>query len=341
MQPHLALRGLRKTFGHTVAVDGLDLDVGPGEFVALLGPSGCGKTTSLRKVAGFERPDRGEVLIQGLPVTDKPPYRRDVGIVFQSYALFPHMTVAERRLRAPDAEGPRLERVARVAAALDLARLSGLDARYPASSRAGSSSVSRWRGHRDPPVRPAVRRAPLESGRAPPPSHAGRAARTAADAAHRHDPRDARPGRGAQPGRPHRGHARGAREQVGTPEAIYAGPATPFVAEFIGQCNFLSGHVHAPDGMAPIFRADDGLTFPLAPSASLSHAQRGTVALRPEAIALLGLDETPAPGATVIDAVVQRVTYLGALRQYRVTTEARTELRVDCQVGPLGTHAGH
>jgi ABC-type Fe3+/spermidine/putrescine transport system ATPase subunit len=128
-------------------------------------------------------------------------------------------------------------------------------------------------------------------------------------------------------------------EQVGTPEAIYARPATPFVAEFIGQCNFLSGHVHAPDGSAPMFRADDGLTFPLAPSAPVSHGQRGTVALRPEAIALIGLEETAAPGATVVDAVVQRVTYLGALRQYRVATAARTELRVDCQVGPLGAHA--
>jgi ABC-type Fe3+/spermidine/putrescine transport system ATPase subunit len=128
-------------------------------------------------------------------------------------------------------------------------------------------------------------------------------------------------------------------EQVGTPEAIYVRPATPFVAEFIGQCNFLSGQVHAPEGSAPLFRADDGLTFPLSPSASASHGQRGTVALRPEAIALLGLEETPAPGATVVNAVVQRVTYLGALRQYRMTTDARTELRVDCQVGPLGTHA--
>jgi putative spermidine/putrescine transport system ATP-binding protein len=127
-------------------------------------------------------------------------------------------------------------------------------------------------------------------------------------------------------------------EQIGTPETIYGRPATPFVAEFIGQCNFLSGHVDAPDGAVPVFRADDGLILPL-PSAAGRHRQRGTVALRPEAIALLGLDETPAPGATVVDAVVRRVTYLGALRHYRMATAPGTELRVDCQVGPLAINA--
>jgi len=341
MPPHLALRGLRKTFGHTVAVDGLDLDVGPGEFVALLGPSGCGKTTTLRMVAGFERPDRGDVLIQGVPVTDKPPYRRDVGIVFQSYALFPHMTVADNvayglRMR----KVPAAERTARVVAALELARLTGLDARYPRQLSGGQQQ--RVAVARAIVIRPSVllfdeplsnldarlRQAMRDELR-----ELQRTLRIATILV-THDQEEAL----SLADRIVVMHA-GRVEQVGTPETIYARPATPFVAEFIGQCNFLSGHVHAPDGAAPVFRADDGLTFALAPDASVSHGQRGVVALRPEAIALLRPDETAAPGATVMDAVVQSVTYLGALRQYRMTVEAGTVLRVDCQVGPLGTHA--
>jgi len=89
----LELRRVRKTFGRTVAVAGIDLAVQRAEFVGLLGPSGCGKTTTLRIVAGFERPDEGEVVIKGRNVTQLPAHRRDIGIVFQSYALFPHMTV--------------------------------------------------------------------------------------------------------------------------------------------------------------------------------------------------------------------------------------------------------
>src|ERR671910_3635989 len=89
------LRGVTKRFDEVTAVDRLDLGVRHGEFLSLLGPSGCGKTTTLRLIAGFERPDEGEVRIGGRDVAHLPPYRRDVNTVFQSYALFPHLTVAE------------------------------------------------------------------------------------------------------------------------------------------------------------------------------------------------------------------------------------------------------
>ena len=341
MQPHLVLRGLRKSFGRTVAVDGLDLSVAPGEFVALLGPSGCGKTTTLRIVAGFERPDRGEVLIQGLPVTDKAPHRRDVGIVFQSYALFPHMTVAENvayglRMR----KVPPAERAARVASALDLVRLAGLDSRYPRQLSGGQQQ--RVAVARAIVIRPSILLfdEPLSNLDA-------RLRQTMRDELRElqrtlriatilvtHDQDEAL----SLADRIVVMHV-GRVEQIGTPEAIYGRPATPFVAEFIGRCNFLSGRIHAPDGTAPVLRVDDSLSLPLPPGAAGSHGQPGTVALRPEAIALLGLDETPAPGAIVVDAVVRHVTYLGALRQYRVATHAGPELRVDCQVGPLAAHA--
>src|SRR4051794_26109492 len=91
----LALQGLARRYGATVAVDRVDLDVADGELVALLGPSGCGKTTTLRMVAGFVAPSAGRVRIGGRDVTATPPHARDTGMVFQSYALFPHMTVAQ------------------------------------------------------------------------------------------------------------------------------------------------------------------------------------------------------------------------------------------------------
>src|SRR4051794_38865084 len=91
----IQLTGLRKTYGDVVALEGLDLEVRQGEFFTLLGPSGSGKTTTLRLIAGFERPDAGTVALDGADVTERPPYRRDVNTVFQDYALFPHMTIAE------------------------------------------------------------------------------------------------------------------------------------------------------------------------------------------------------------------------------------------------------
>jgi len=128
----VSLRGLEKRYGATRALAGVSLDVAPGEFFTLLGPSGCGKTTSLRAVAGFVAPDAGDVLIRGARVNAVPPHRRHVGLVFQSYALFPHRTV-----RQNVAFGLRMQRTARVeierlvADALALVQLPGHGERYP------------------------------------------------------------------------------------------------------------------------------------------------------------------------------------------------------------------
>jgi putative spermidine/putrescine transport system ATP-binding protein len=139
-QPELdiRLRGLRKTYGDVVALDGVDLDVGHGEFFTLLGPSGSGKTTTLRLIAGFEQPDAGVVELGGHDVARLPPYARDVNTVFQDYALFPHMTVGENveyglRIRRV----PRDERRRRAGDALALVRLTGYDARKPAQLSGG------------------------------------------------------------------------------------------------------------------------------------------------------------------------------------------------------------
>src|SRR5262249_49935339 len=128
----VALTGLVKRYGPTLALDGVSLAVSPGEFFTLLGPSGCGKTTTLRSVAGFVTPDAGDVAIDGAVVTLVPPHRRHVGMVFQHYALFPHRTVAENvgfGLRMQRVE--RAEIARRVADVLALVQLPGYDARYP------------------------------------------------------------------------------------------------------------------------------------------------------------------------------------------------------------------
>jgi putative spermidine/putrescine transport system ATP-binding protein len=123
---------VRKTYGDVVAVDHLDLEIEAGEFFTLLGPSGSGKTTTLRLIAGFERPDEGRIELSGLDVTGRAPYERDVNTVFQDYALFPHMTVAENVGYGLRVKGvPRAERKHRVDAALQMVRLPNVGGRKP------------------------------------------------------------------------------------------------------------------------------------------------------------------------------------------------------------------
>src|SRR5438046_539971 len=135
--------GVSKRFAHRVkgeiyAARDVRLDVGPGEFLTLLGPSGCGKTTSLRMIAGFEMPDAGRIHVGGQDITDVPVHRRDMGMVFQSYALFPHRTAAENvafGLRMRDVPRPEIAR--RVAAALAQVALTGLEDRRPGQLSGG------------------------------------------------------------------------------------------------------------------------------------------------------------------------------------------------------------
>lgn len=130
--PELSLRRVAKTFADAVAVDDLSLTIKDGEFVCLLGPSGCGKSTTLRLIAGFEQPDHGAILLDGEDITGLPPQKRDFGLVFQHYALFPHMTVAQNvgyGLKMRRLSGDRIAR--EVEAALDLVRLREFAGRYP------------------------------------------------------------------------------------------------------------------------------------------------------------------------------------------------------------------
>ena len=132
MEGEVQLEQLVKRFGDDVAVDGIDVDMPPGEFFTLVGPSGCGKTTTLRMIAGFERPTSGRILLDGVDVAHTPPHRRNVNTVFQSYALFPHLTVADnvafglKYKRLSKEERRRL-----VAEMLERVRLTGFEQRKP------------------------------------------------------------------------------------------------------------------------------------------------------------------------------------------------------------------
>src|SRR5881275_1856992 len=132
------LEGVRKSYGDVVAVDGVDLEIQAGEFFTLLGPSGSGKTTTLRLIAGFERPDEGRIELGGADVSDRPPYARDVNTVFQDYALFPHMTVAANVAYGLRVKGvAKSERNARVEDILRRMRLPGLGGRKPSQLSGG------------------------------------------------------------------------------------------------------------------------------------------------------------------------------------------------------------
>lgn len=130
--PAVQLRSITKRFGSMVAVDRVSLDIKDGEFVSLLGPSGCGKTTTLRIIAGFIEPEEGDVLVMGEDISDRPPHKRNMGMVYQNYALFPHMTVFDNiayGLRRRKLPMPRIREA--VGRALELVQLTGLGDRYP------------------------------------------------------------------------------------------------------------------------------------------------------------------------------------------------------------------
>jgi spermidine/putrescine ABC transporter ATP-binding subunit len=312
MVPALELAQLVKRFGSITAVDRIDLAVPPGELVALLGPSGCGKTTTLRIVAGFERPDAGRVRIQGDDVTAEPPYRRDTGMVFQHYALFPHMTVRENigfglRMRGVDRHAVE----ARVQEALALVSLTGLEDRYPRQLSGGqqqrvalaralvirpklllldeplSSLDAKLRQEMRLEVRAIQRRVGITALFV---THDQEEALSLADrvAVINH----------------------GRIEQVGTPVEVYEQPRTAFVAGFIGRSNFFSGEI--VDG--GVLRGEDGRLFHASNPLRLAARSPALLAVKDQRVRLRSA-QTPA-ALNSLPATVESVSYLGTAVQY-------------------------
>ena len=277
----LQLDGLGKSYGAAAAVEGVTLDIAEGEMVVLLGPSGCGKTTILRMVAGFVQPSAGDIRLDGRSILALPPYRRDLGLVFQSYALFPHMSVTRNvafGLEMRGIKGPALD--ARVADMLRLTRLEPLGARLPRQLSGGQQQrVALARALATRP-RLLLLDEPLSNLDAALRGEVGRDIRllqqsgglTTVMVTHDQDEAMAMADRLVV-------MRDGRVQQTGTQEDLYERPATPFVASFIGRSNMLEGTLAAPGTMAAA-----GATIRLA--GEYAGAGACTLALRPERLSL-------------------------------------------------------
>jgi putative spermidine/putrescine transport system ATP-binding protein len=324
-RPALVLRDLRKSFGSAVAVDGVDLEVGRGEFVTLLGPSGSGKTTTLRMVAGFMSPSGGSIEIDGADMTRVPPYRRDVGMVFQNYALFPHMTAAQnvafplRMRRRPRAEIDR-----RVADALKLVKLADLGDRYPRQLSGGQQQrialaravvfeprvllMDEPLGALDRKLREALQLEIIRVSR--------ELGATVLYVTHDQEEALVMSDRIAI-------FSAGRIEQLGSGEDLYDRPASLFVADFIGESNILRGRYHA-DGAEGGWMTHGAGRWQVgraaAERASLDDGAAAALVVRPERIRIVG-GGGEAGSLNSLGATVDEVLYLGPDTKYQLALD--------------------
>ena len=308
----ISFEGVAKVFGDparggTVAVDGVDLTIASGEFFSMLGPSGSGKTTMLRMAAGFETPTAGRIVLAGVDVTSMPPFDRDVNTVFQDYALFPHMSVADNVAYGLKVKRvPRAERTARVAQALLQVRLEVFGDRKP-------SQLSGGQRQRVALARALVNRPRLllldeplgaldlklrEEMQVELKAIQREVGITFLFVTHDQDEALSMSDRVAV-------FNKGRIEQVGTPMALYERPATAFVAGFVGSSNLLVGD-----------------------EAARVVGRAGTFTIRPEKLRVLTGEPAASAGERTVDGVVDDVQYLGAQTRYRVVLDGGTRLVV-------------
>ncbi len=303
------LATVRKTFGSVVAVDNVDLEIRRGTIFSLLGPSGCGKTTTLRLIAGFERPDAGEVYIRGERVTSIPPYRRNFSMVFQSYALFPHLNVAENVAFGLRMRGmARADREHAVSDALELVKLDTLADRYPRQLSGGQQQ--RVALARAIVVKPAVLLLdePLgaldkllrEEMQIELRGLQQRLGITAVFVTHDQEEALTLSDRVAV-------MRNGVVEQTGAPREIYDRPRTEFVAGFLGASNFLGGTVVMREGDTAIVETPAGRAAVLADS---SVGQKVRIAIRPER---LRMGSVHGPG---LPARIRDIVYRGPVTHF-------------------------
>jgi len=313
---YLALENLWKRFGRTIAVAGVSLEVERGEFVSLLGPSGCGKTTTLRLVAGLLVPDEGEIWLEGQPISRVPAHSRGMGMVFQSWALFPNMTAAQNvgfplRVRGLS-PGQIVSRVEEIVALLGL---EGLENRYPHELSGGQQQrVGLGRAlARDPRV--LLLDEPMSALDAPVRkgliveirrlqqqldmttlyvTHDQEEALSMSDRVALMD--------------------RGQIVEVGTPERLYHEPASAFAATFIGATNTLIAEVVDPDCVNL-----GGVTLQVTDLKGVGRGQRVRVSVRPEDIRLL--DRAPAEGNVALRGRVLVKTFMGAVTRLDIQCE--------------------
>ncbi|MCS6848816.1 MAG: ABC transporter ATP-binding protein [Anaerolineae bacterium] len=309
MQSDYAVRldRVSRHFGDVRAVDDVTFDIADGEFFTMLGPSGSGKTTCLRLIAGFDQPTSGRVFLHGQDVTGKPPYERDVNTVFQDYALFPHMNVADNiAYGLMIRKVPKPERMRRVREMLDLVQLSGFEQRKPSQLSGGQRQrVALARALINHP-RVLLLDEPLgaldlklrQQMQIELKAIQKKVGITFVFVTHDQEEALTMSDRIAV-------FNQGKVEQIGTPEEMYEKPATVFVAGFLGTSNLLSGeHARALTGLA------------------------GTISIRPEKIRICTADERVAEGLQSARGVVRDVVYLGTHTRYLVELDSGGDLVV-------------
>ena len=338
-RPALVLRSLTKQFGDVAAVDGVDLDVRPGEFVTLLGPSGSGKTTTLRMIAGFTHQTGGTIEIDGIDMGGVPPYRRDVGMIFQNYALFPHMTAAQNiafPLEMRRVQRSEIKR--RVDEALALVRLGGLGTRYPRQMSGGQQQriafaravvfgprlllMDEPLGALDKKLREALQLEIMHMSR--------QLGATVVYVTHDQEEALTMSDRIAI-------FSAGKIAQLGTGEDLYDRPASLFVADFIGDSNILKGQF-ATDGRGGwLVRGESRwrVSPAAAQRAGLDDGAASALVVRPERIRLTDRDGAD-PAVNAIDATVTEVLFLGSIRRYDVALPDGQHAVVRVQAGTEG-----
>jgi ABC-type Fe3+/spermidine/putrescine transport system ATPase subunit len=325
----IELRDVTKIYGAILANDHIDLGIRRGELMTLLGPSGCGKTTALRCITGHNIPDEGRVFIDGKDVTDMPTYKRELGMVFQNFALFPHMTVFDNvgfplMIRRVD----RTERQERVMEALRLIRMEGYERHYPRQisggqqQRVGLARALVYRpkvllldeplSNLDAKLREEMRFEIREL--------VDRLGITAVYVTHDQAEALALSDRVAVMNK-------GRIEQIGTPDEIYDSPRSRFVADFIGLSDFIEARITAvhPEQKTATVEAS-GLNISIDATPEMSPGQEVLFFIRPNNVELLPAAHES--GANVFGGLVDKMTYLGDRSDYRIIVGQGLELRV-------------
>jgi spermidine/putrescine transport system ATP-binding protein len=326
----IRLREVTKRFGDVTAVDGISLDIRDGEFLTLLGPSGCGKTTTMRMIAGFEEPDEGQILLRGKEIVGVPPNKREVNMVFQAYALFPHMNVeanVEYGLKLKKVS--RDERRRRVGEMLEIVGLAGYQRRKPSQLSGGQQqrvALARALVNRptalllDEPLgaldvklrkhmQLELKRIQHELGT------------TFVYVTHDQDEALSMSDRIAVMNG-------GVIEQIGEPRAIYRHPETPFVADFVGVLNAVEVRVDELSEGIALMRVGEGERIEVRVEAGVSAGGRLMVAVRPERVRIARAEDTTAGPGSRVAGTVEQVVYLGTLTQYHVDTSLGSRLIV-------------